>query len=305
MRSGDPDRLDVDELADAVLRQLAPVARALDAAERQPRVGLDQAVDEHRAGLDLARPAARRGRDPASTARRRDRRTSRWPGGWRRPRPARGSPRRPGRRSPRRRPACPCPPRSAAWADRRRPGPAGISPPSRRRAPRLIDSSTWRCSSSRRSTRACGPTCVPRSSGSPIVRARSSSANRAVNASATASTTMKRLAAMQLWPLLIRRASAAARAAVATSASARTMNGSLPPSSSTVFFSSRPARSATWIPACSLPVSVTATMRGSAMSAAHRARADQQGGEQPGREAGVAEDLLDLRARSAGRWRRA
>ena len=44
------------------------------------------------------------------------------------------------------------------------------------------------------------------------------------------------------------------------------MNGSLPPSSSTVFFSSRPARSATWLPACSLPVSVTATMRGSAMS---------------------------------------
>src|SRR6185295_1441721 len=51
--SGDPDGLDVDELADAVLRELAAVARALDPTERQPRVGLDQAVDEHRARLDL------------------------------------------------------------------------------------------------------------------------------------------------------------------------------------------------------------------------------------------------------------
>ncbi len=60
---------------------------------------------------------------------------------------------------------------------------------------------------------------------------------------------------------------AAVRAARGRSASARTMNGSLPPSSRTVFLSSRPARSATWLPARSLPVSVTAVTRGSAMSA--------------------------------------
>src|SRR6266511_4023786 len=52
---GDPDRLDVDELADAVLRELAAVAGALDAAEGQARVGLDDAVDEHGARLDLRR----------------------------------------------------------------------------------------------------------------------------------------------------------------------------------------------------------------------------------------------------------
>src|SRR5215510_1922692 len=51
--SGDPDGLDVDELADAVLRQLASVAGALDAAEGHARVGLDDAVDEDRPGLDL------------------------------------------------------------------------------------------------------------------------------------------------------------------------------------------------------------------------------------------------------------
>src|SRR5206468_877042 len=50
---GDPDGLDVDELADAVLRQLAPVTGALDASERHARVGLDDAVDEHGARLDL------------------------------------------------------------------------------------------------------------------------------------------------------------------------------------------------------------------------------------------------------------
>ena len=46
------------------------------------------------------------------------------------------------------------------------------------------------------------------------------------------------------------------------------MNGSDPPSSSTTFFSARPAASATFMPAPSLPVRVTATMRSSAISPA-------------------------------------
>ena len=71
-------------------------------------------------------------------------------------------------------------------------------------------------------------------------RAPSSALNRSRKRSPTDSTTMKRLAAMQLWPLLISRASAAALAAASTSASASTMKGSLPPSSSTVFFSIAP-----------------------------------------------------------------
>src|SRR5215813_12713020 len=52
---GDPDRLDVRQLADAVLRQLASVAGTLDASEGHARVGLDHAVDEHGARLDLPR----------------------------------------------------------------------------------------------------------------------------------------------------------------------------------------------------------------------------------------------------------
>ena len=88
----------------------------------------------------------------------------------------------------------------------------------------------------------------------------------AANSSAIGSSTMNRLAAMQLWPELRVRAVAAAAAARSTSASARTMNGSEPPSSSTVFLSWRPASPATSSPAASLPVRVTAATRGSAIS---------------------------------------
>ena len=49
----DPDRLDVDELADAVGAELASVAGVLDAAKRQARVGDDHAVHEHLPCLDL------------------------------------------------------------------------------------------------------------------------------------------------------------------------------------------------------------------------------------------------------------
>ena len=75
---------------------------------------------------------------------------------------------------------------------------------------------------------------------------------------------MKRFAAMHDWPLLIMRAFTPTSAAVATSALGRTMNGSLPPSSSTVFLMCFPAVAATWLPAGSLPVSVAAATRGSA-----------------------------------------
>jgi hypothetical protein len=46
------------------------------------------------------------------------------------------------------------------------------------------------------------------------------------------------------------------------------MNGSEPPSSSTAFFNAAPARCATFRPAASLPVSVTACTRGSSMTRA-------------------------------------
>src|SRR5579875_3454763 len=53
------DGLDVHELAKAEFAQLAAVAAALHAAERQPRVGRHQAVDEHHARLDPAHQLGR------------------------------------------------------------------------------------------------------------------------------------------------------------------------------------------------------------------------------------------------------
>ncbi len=64
------------------------------------------------------------------------------------------------------------------------------------------------------------------------------------------------------------RAATATLAAFARSASGSTIKGSEPPSSSTHFFISRPAVSATWLPAFSLPVSVTALIRASAITGA-------------------------------------
>ncbi len=89
------------------------------------------------------------------------------------------------------------------------------------------------------------------------------SVKRCRNSSATSSTTMNRLAAMHDCPLFWTRAVTAVRTAASRSAVAVTTKGSEPPSSSTVFFSARPAADATDMPAYSLPVSVTAAMRGS------------------------------------------
>ena len=78
---------------------------------------------------------------------------------------------------------------------------------------------------------------------------------------------MKRLAAMHDWPLLIVRALTAVRTAASRSALGITMNGSLPPSSSTRLLDllARGARRRA-LPAPVLPVSVTAATRGSSMT---------------------------------------
>lgn len=75
--------------------------------------------------------------------------------------------------------------------------------------------------------------------------------------------TMNRFAAMQDWPLFCTRAVTAVLAASSRSAEGITMNGSLPPSSSTVGLISSPAMAATDWPAGSLPVRVAAATRGS------------------------------------------
>ena len=72
-----------------------------------------------------------------------------------------------------------------------------------------------------------------------------------------------RFAAMHDCPVLMVRALTAVVRALWKSALGITMNASLPPSSSTLFFISRAAALATALPAFSLPVSVTAFSRGS------------------------------------------
>ena len=72
---------------------------------------------------------------------------------------------------------------------------------------------------------------------------------------------MNRFAAMHDWPLLIVRAFTAVLMASSRSAEGITMNGSLPPSSSTVRLISFPAMPPTLRPAGSLPVNVAAATR--------------------------------------------
>ncbi len=74
---------------------------------------------------------------------------------------------------------------------------------------------------------------------------------------------MKRFAAMHDWPLLRVRACTAACTEASKSALGITINGSEPPSSSTVFFSLPPAAAPTAMPARSEPVNVAAATRGS------------------------------------------
>ena len=77
---------------------------------------------------------------------------------------------------------------------------------------------------------------------------------------------MKRLAAMHDWPLFTTRALTAVCAAASRSAPGMTMNGSLPPSSSTDVLIAFPAAAPTWLPAALLPVRVTAATRGSSIT---------------------------------------
>ena len=171
----------------------------------------------------------------------------------------------------------------ARSAGRRRPARRGPRRPAAAGRPPRRSRRTWSCSSSRRSTRASGPTSV--ASSQRVAHALAPPSARRTgrsNSSRTASTTMKRLAAMQLWPALMqparRRRSRPARSRSASSridvgvAAAELEHGLLqrlarpaPP---------RPGRPGV------LPVSVTAATRGCSMIARRLAAADQQGAEE-------------------------
>ena len=78
-----------------------------------------------------------------------------------------------------------------------------------------------------------------------------------------ASTTMNRLAAQQVWPVLYIRPQTAQGMVCSRSASSSTMKASLPPSSMEVILTFLPARAAMLWPAATLPVRQTPLMRGS------------------------------------------
>ena len=146
---------------------------------------------------------------------------------------------------------------------------------------------------------------VAGSIGSPTLSALNPATNCRSNSSAIDSATMKRLAAMQDWPLLIVRALTAVRTAASRSALGITTNGSLPPSSSTLFLMSLPAALATWLPASSLPVSVTAATRGSSMTRSTWSVPISSVWKHALGEPGAAEDVLDRERALRARWRRA
>ena len=102
-------------------------------------------------------------------------------------------------------------------------------------------SSTWASMVSLAAAVTSGPTSVAGSKGSPTERASMPATKPSVKASATASWTMNRLAAMQDWPVFCTRASTPTGMARSRSAEGSTMNGSLPPSSSTTFLPTAPA----------------------------------------------------------------
>ena len=120
------------------------------------------------------------------------------------------------------------------------------------------------------------------------------SANSRVNSSATSACTKNRLAAMQLCPLFWLRAVTATSAAFSRSADGMTMNGSLPPSSSTVGFSTSPAIEATDCPAGRAAGEGRGDHPVVAQHLLDGRRADQQRLEHVGREARLAEQLLDV-----------
>ena len=185
------------------------------------------------------------------------------------------------------------------------PGPSKVPGLTCTVAPWLRASSTWAASWSRWALVTMGPTWVAGLSGSPTTRAFIASTKRSMNSSAIGSTTMKRLAAMQDCPLLSRREVTPVDTAAARSADSSTMNGSDPPSSSTLLLSMRPAVAATEPPARSLPVSVTAAIRGSSMTAATIVGLDEQVGEDAFGHPGASEASPPGTAPSGGHWVRA
>ena len=111
-----------------------------------------------------------------------------------------------------------------------------------------------------------GPSVVASSIGSPGLSAASAVWNLSRKRSASSSTTMKRFAATQHWPVLFILPQTAHLTVLSRSASSSTMKASLPPSSIVDFLRFCPALPATILPASTLPVNATPLIRGSSIT---------------------------------------
>ncbi len=152
---------------------------------------------------------------------------------------------------------------------------------------------------------ASGPTSVASSVGSPTTSAAIRATKAAANCSYTSVCTMNRLAAMHDWPLFWQRAVTATSAARSMSAEGITMNGSEPPSSSTVFLISSPQIAPTDWPAGSEPVSVAARTRGSRRIGSTSRAPTSSVVKQPCGKPARREQVLEVASRTAARSRRA
>ena len=114
--------------------------------------------------------------------------------------------------------------------------------PSRRRPPRTssapepVASATWRSTFSTAPSSISGPTCVPSSSPLPTTSLPTAASKRETNSSWIESWTRIRFAETQVWPELRNLHMIAPSTAASRSASSKTRNGALPPSSSETFF---------------------------------------------------------------------
>src|SRR6218665_1391312 len=108
-------------------------------------------------------------------------------------------------------------------------------PPVTIRPPLAMASATWRCTFSTAASSISGPWFTPASKPLPTLAVNPLAANFCTNSSYTASCTEKRFVHTQVWPALRYLLAKAPSTALSMSASANTMNGALPPSSSDIF----------------------------------------------------------------------
>src|SRR6218665_860456 len=111
----------------------------------------------------------------------------------------------------------------------------GRWPPVTIRPPLAMASATWRCTFSTAASSISGPWFTPASKPLPTLAVNPLAANFCTNSSYTASCTEKRFVHTQVWPALRYLLAKAPSTALSMSASANTMNGALPPSSSDIF----------------------------------------------------------------------